>query len=507
MPFVMGSPMSIPNMFTVRVHAMRLLRDKLPIVIDAVEPGGSGDMYAGLNEEEAAALREATRMGFPPRVWFSHNEIGAGALPVLTYAVDQMDPAYYTDFWTLPGYLGSDPNGSAVRDRFRFETTVGSVVLPENAYKTDDMGVDDAWQTLAVRYESDPKIVLADTPETPAYADGTKICITSGAAAGLKLPMNVLSGNTVTVGAAFGMGDITVALSAVQPGDRVVLDNSDYIALQTYHRHQVPGPEYPAWDQFRDAGGVPIYPQRKVIVGPMVAFSGAGSVQSGFFSGKMITIASLLDESALPWQPDWYRKKVREHFAEGTDDVFRLWYSDNAMHGGDYTPELGAHVVSYRAALNQALLDLSNWVERGIQPADNSAYEIVDAQVHIPAEAAQRKGIQPVVGLTVQGEKMASIPVGGTVDFEGYIEAPPGAGVVTGAAFDFDGSGQYAYKVEALAYLDADRQSAHVRVSYAFDKAGTYFPSLRGTISRIGAERDPYTQVKNLARVRVVVKG
>lgn len=32
------------------------------------EPGGGGDMYAGLNEEEKAALKEVTKMGFPPKV-------------------------------------------------------------------------------------------------------------------------------------------------------------------------------------------------------------------------------------------------------------------------------------------------------------------------------------------------------------------------------------------------------------------------------------------------------
>lgn len=64
-PFVAGSPMAIPNVFTVRMHAMRVLQDKLPQIADAIEPGGSGDMYAGLNQAEKAALMEVTKMGFP----------------------------------------------------------------------------------------------------------------------------------------------------------------------------------------------------------------------------------------------------------------------------------------------------------------------------------------------------------------------------------------------------------------------------------------------------------
>jgi hypothetical protein len=32
-------------------HAMRLLKDKFPQIVDAVDAGGSGDPYAGLNAE------------------------------------------------------------------------------------------------------------------------------------------------------------------------------------------------------------------------------------------------------------------------------------------------------------------------------------------------------------------------------------------------------------------------------------------------------------------------
>ena len=69
-PYVLGSPMAIPNMLSVRMHAKRLLNGKFPQIVDAVEPGGSGDPYAGLSPEQADALREVTRMGFPTPSWF-----------------------------------------------------------------------------------------------------------------------------------------------------------------------------------------------------------------------------------------------------------------------------------------------------------------------------------------------------------------------------------------------------------------------------------------------------
>src|SRR5262249_23550106 len=52
-PFVMGCPNAIPSMCTIRMHALRVLRarNKFPALMDAINPGGSGDPYAELNDE------------------------------------------------------------------------------------------------------------------------------------------------------------------------------------------------------------------------------------------------------------------------------------------------------------------------------------------------------------------------------------------------------------------------------------------------------------------------
>ena len=91
-PYVIGSPMAIPNMFTVRMHAQRLLRHRFDRIVDAVEPGGSGDPSEGLSEEEGDALREITRMGFPPRSWFGWRTMGMHAFPVLYGGMRAADP-------------------------------------------------------------------------------------------------------------------------------------------------------------------------------------------------------------------------------------------------------------------------------------------------------------------------------------------------------------------------------------------------------------------------------
>ena len=86
-PYVLGSPMAIPNVFTVRMYAMRVLHDKFPQIIDALEPGGSGDPYAGLNDEEKEALQEVTKMGFPPKSWYGYKTMGIHGFLVLYQGV------------------------------------------------------------------------------------------------------------------------------------------------------------------------------------------------------------------------------------------------------------------------------------------------------------------------------------------------------------------------------------------------------------------------------------
>ena len=65
-PFVMGIPQSMPNTFSSQALAIRVLRDMFPQIVDATEPGGSGDIYDGLTVDERQVLAEVTRLGFPP---------------------------------------------------------------------------------------------------------------------------------------------------------------------------------------------------------------------------------------------------------------------------------------------------------------------------------------------------------------------------------------------------------------------------------------------------------
>ena len=116
-PFVIGSPMAMPNCFTVRMHAMRVLRDAFPGIVDALEPGGSGDPYAVLDDAQAAALTEVTRMGFPPQSWYAHDSLDLHGFAALFSGLVAIDPSYFDDFWTVPGYLGADAPDTLAGDR------------------------------------------------------------------------------------------------------------------------------------------------------------------------------------------------------------------------------------------------------------------------------------------------------------------------------------------------------------------------------------------------------
>lgn len=534
-PHVLGSPMALPNVFTVRAHAMRILRNKLEEIKDALEPGGSGDPYACLNEEQAAALREAELMGFPMPTWCVYDTIGAGALPVLLPTIPAIDATYYSDFWTKEGYLGFDPTGSAVRDRVRFVARVKEVLPPEsiltgiaegieegNAY-----GVDEAWKNAFGKSEALPLLVLeeADIPAPESekvgkvgipslkafagwddpYTQGLKFHFLSGALKGEVMDAAWLRDTIFTSVADVTGRNLAELLSQVQPGDEVMLENSDYIAIQTFHRHQVPGPEFKAWDQFRDQEGKPIYPQRPVLTGPIFQLGGSGSIQTGKLMIPTIVLESHMDESAFPWQADYYRYQVMNE--TGSDAPFRLYIMEHCMHtdcqegnGGDHQ-----HVVSYVGARNQILLMLSDWVERGILPDENTGYRMDGGKVILADTAAERKGLQPVVKLKANGSERVEIKAGETVSFIVEVELPEGSGNAEEFNWSFEGEEQFAPAGNIISAVWNEDGTGLVafQAEHAFDKPGTYFP-----VVKVATNKNPgdfYTRIRNQARVRVIV--
>jgi hypothetical protein len=482
-PFIPGVPTSIPNNFFVRAFARLVLRGKAPQIADAVRPGGSGNPYAGLTSTQKAVLREVTRMGIPLRAWENHSYVLGLDDPqgLLGFAgtVRAIDPTYADDFWTKPGYLGTErsPLGDLTRNARIDQTATITEVERDDHDVPTKLTLDKA--------PADPNKLGFDV--TASRADGTTI----GAVTGSLDPAT----RTFTI----GTGNSSETLDAISAGGKLRIDNRWNLALLTYHRHQVPARSgFAAWDQFRDSTGEPIYPQRAVEIGPVISgeVSGGGT-HTGRITGKVIEVANLLDTDAFPWDADWYAQQVRNALGSRYDDEFRVWFNDNADHIGAHETNL----LDYTGVLQQALRDVSAWAEKGIAPPQSTRYSVTGGQVTVPATPAQRHGIQPVVTLTVDGRHRIDVPAGKPVTFTATIQTPPGTGKIVATAWDFTGGGTFT----PARFGGPPRPSVHVRQTYTYSKPGTYYPALRATAQRDGDAATPFATIPDLGRVRVVV--
>lgn len=487
-PFISANHMATPYTYDARILALRLIRDtgvnRFPDVMDAIDPGGSGNPYATLNEEQAQALREATRFGFPLRGWWDYANMTQGALTLTALEVPISDPTYAEDFWSVPGYAGfDDPFGTLASVRVKDPPQARTVLA--------NLGF----------------ALLLDSAPPASQAAGADLIADTGAQAGDKWPLVAVQDNLVVP---FGGGFGFPPFSNVAPGDKVHIDNSLVVALQYYNRYQDPQyaqparePDYYAWNAWRDAWGNPLHVQRDVVVGLARANQAAGCVENGHFHGKMAVVNNLMDIDATPWYADWYRRLVKKRLGNKLDDHYRLYYNDHAMHGNPGSnPNANARTVDYTGMLQQTVRDVMAWVERGKPPPPSTKYAVVDgAQIVVPPAAGERKGMQPVVTLSVNGGERADIMVGDTVTFEAHIKVPPGAGKVVSAEWDFLGVGDYPVDQQ----IWHPRHTVHLSRTYTYTSPGTYFPVLRAASQRHGDADDPFTQVNNLARVRVVV--
>jgi len=509
-PYVMGSPQAIPNVFAARMYALRLLRDKMDDIVDALEPGGSGNPYATLNAEQRQVLQEVTQLGFPIKSWYGWKYMDAHGFLVLYRSVVASDRQYFReDFWQKPGYLGYDNPPSLQRDHIRQKAVVRRIIgqkeaeqigLVEPLSEADRGSADRAWASMGseikekpVAYEIDQEVYMATL--------GGELILLSGQGKGEQLQITAAKGHYVTVA---GINDPHL-LSQLHVGDSVQVDNSDWLAVETYYRHQVPTKDYYAWNQFRAYLDLPVYPQRPMLLGPLFTLNAAGCLPTGRFHGKIILCCSLWDREAFPWQGDWYRKHVTEYLGSAAGDHFRLWYTDRCTHGEVDDP---TEVVDYFSTLYQALLDVSDWVERGIEPSPTSVYEVEDAQVILAPDGRTRGGIQPVPTVTIDGLERTDIRVGQQATIHVAVDVPHGTGKVVKAAWCLDGSGEFALPVDlsnADYSLDGGQVSFDTVVSY--DKPGTYFPTVKVWSERNGnSAPTSYTLIPNLGKIRIVVE-
>lgn len=509
-PYVVGTPMSIPYNMTIRAHALRVLGEKTRLIADAVDAGGSGDIYAGLNDEEKQALDEATSLGFPLQAWFAKEYTKLGSLPVLAISTQRADPGYDEDFWKSPGYLGADPKGSAVRDRIQLRAKLTHVEVPPRRKHNADMdamtGVDTNWLRMMMMDEVayDPWVCLDVALPEDAFADWLYVMVASGEKAGSRILVKQVEGAKITLSQESGGEPILQILEKLHVGDEVVLDNSAYIAMQTYHRHQLPeAGRYPYWDSLRDKDGAPKYPQRPFLFGPLLASGGGGGhLQDGSFDGKMISVCAMWDESAFPVNGDWYRQTVRNAHGGDESGCYRIYWADHALHDDQSFTPLPLQLCGYQGLLHQALIDVAAWVEQGKEPLPSTEYWFENSQIQAPDTARERKGLQPIARLTANGQSHAHAKVGEAVQFTLDVDVPEGAGFITSIRWSFDGDETYPVQ-ETIQPGLTERSVSRM---YAFSAPGVHFVSVLVAAQREGNADDLFTQIKNIGRVRVTVE-
>jgi hypothetical protein len=508
-PFVLGSPQAIPNVFAVRMYALRILKDKMADIVDALEPGGSGDPYATLNVEQRQVLQECTAMGFPIKSWYGWKYMDAHGFRVLYRGVVAMDEAYFReDFRNKPGYLGYDNPPSLQRDHVQTKAVIKRIIgqkeaeelgLVQPLSEADRGSADRAWASMGTEIREKPAVYEVDV-NVKDIGLGSDLFVLSGKGKGQQLQLSGTKDNYLIL---VDYSDIR-QLALINTGDEVKVDNTDWLAVQTYYRHQVPSEDYYVWNQFRGYNGLPVYPQRPMLMGPAMTMGAAGILPQGKIKGKMILCCMVWDREAFAWQGDWYRNKVKAHLGDATDDNFRLWYNDRATHGGEDDP---TEVTRYESTLFQALLDISDWVERGIAPSKTTDYVVDEGQVMLAEDGKNRGGIQPVPYATVNGRERADVKPGEKVTIHVVVDVPKGTGKVVKADWCLDDTKQFILPVDlSAAKYSADGGHVEFDTTVSYDRAGTYFPTVKVCSERKGDANTTYTRIANLGKVRVVVK-
>ncbi|KAH7161658.1 hypothetical protein EDB81DRAFT_839959 [Dactylonectria macrodidyma] len=482
--FIQGVPESNPSDFCPRALGGLVLREKSAQVVDAVRPGGSGDPYVGLSTLEQSVLREVSLVGVPLHSWEDFDRVGGTrSLRLLNSSYRSIDPTYKDDFWTLPGYVGTEE--SELGDIFRaalvnYTTTIEKVV-PSQA-------------------DSPATVVLEDLPpiSDPLGMDFT---IYDALGTELGIVWGTLDVETRTV-SLYNASNST-AVSSLAEGLTVMVDKH-FLALHTYHRHQLPSVSgFYSFDQFRDDAGNPLYPQRSVVLSEFLsrAASGGGT-HTGKITSNVIVVDNMMDSDAYPWHASWYRSQVQNALGTSFDDKYRLWYSDNANHDYDEgVPDYQAsQLVPFRGIIQYALRELTDWVESAILPAENTNYTLRSAQVSVAESADERHGIQPVATLKVNGAAKTVARVSETITLNAHVEIPAGTSKIVAIEYDFIGTG------DLVSYpLASPVTSIDIEMKTHYNATGTYFPAVRVTSQREGKMSSPFARAMNLGRARVVI--
>lgn len=457
--------------------------------VDGLSDAERALLYAGLNEEEKSVLNELLAAGYPL------NELNTFLMlspPVGTNEIFYLDPTYEDDFWSKPGYAGSNPPSylaAAKMDGFATLTAINrnaagaiesvqldpSTIPPVPAASASPIGT--TGQRFYV-YAPDGRTRVVDpVSRSEAY----------GALSGTldrKTGLLTLTGR-----------NSAVLLGALARDGRIRVTNRFLLAAYFYPRHTIM-PGYYHYDQYRNADGTPKYPQRPFSVTDLLTLnSGAGVLSLGNIKTKVMLFQNLSDFLAFPSWVAGYANSIEQRLGKAkAEQMLRVYYQERGGH-------TNAGIVG--GVFNQALIDMMFWAEKGIPPKPSSqwSFELPLTQVILSPDAAVRKGLQPVVNVTVNGGDHAAVEVNQPVKLVANLAMPP----ATGTIVQYDWT--YGTATDATV-LPRPLQKVDVSRTVSFTAPGNYIIRLTANGQREGlVEPADQTLAQNYKEVRVIVNA
>jgi hypothetical protein len=494
--------------FCTMFNVQRILGPKLLDVVDATAPGGGGDPFAGLDSQQREELAALYRFGYPRGDEFMIGQ-PMGQMWLWASQADliyQQEPDYFERFWTTPGYVGHDQPDLVADDLINTTLTIDRVLTLGELAENPEFEAPQyaAIRSMAVRREgtgiaSDLPIAVEVKGVGRGYRLGAGIRVVSGKAAGRQLYCLQFAEDLFVCDGRAEASNLR--FTDVLAGDEVHVDNRRWLAYCYYARHHIMDDQQ---FDFLRVDGIPVYPQHPLSdMSPL-----QGVCYSAQYQGKLMWVHHTHDASLWPPQGVIYADAVqRVQGASGAAARFRARWTENAEHvPPSMLPDAPGRatntwLINYQPVIEQSLKDLVDWVEQGREPAATS-YQYANGKVTLPATAAERGGIQPVVHVNANGGLRANVKVGEPVNLEVRAATPPGAGTIIAAAWDFDGSGKYQSVQEGI---DGTATDVAFSTTHAWDRPGTYFATCLVHSHVDGDVHAASRRLPNLASARIVV--
>jgi hypothetical protein len=471
------------------LYTMAIPEAKRNAIAAAAVPGGTGDIYAGLNEEEKSVLNEFLAAGYPLPVIGNHFK----NLTPLVDPIDirMADPTYEDDFWSKPGYAGvNPPNYLKAAKVDGFATITGITRDAQNV-------------PTAIQFDPATMPALGTTGDNYLEyfvyaADGTTRLIDPTRAVGTptdnKPRFSLMGKLDTTTGKLTLTGtNSPVLLNALKVGSKIRINNRFILAMYYYPRYSnIPGAR--SYDQYRNADGSPKYPQRKDI--SVLSYSNyrtmGGRIETGAITTKVMIIEGRGDNLSWPIFNASYAQRIQRTLGPKANDMMRFYLHDNGRHAvGGGEP----------GTWQQSMQDLMAWAEKGIAPPPSTNFTIRNGQVIPPDNAADRHGLQPVMSLSVNGVARAMVGVNQPVSLVAKLEMPPKTGQIVQYNWTIAGT------ADPATVVDKPQPLVNVNRSITFPAPGTYVVRLTVNGQRDGLVAPAnQTLMQNFQEVRVVVQ-